>query len=102
MVAKKKKPIIRRKKRRTGLHRIRIGNVWWTLVVVPHPISEVYGYASIQLKLIVVDGTLSDERFMDTIIHEFGHALEWGASEKSVKRRGQSFARILTELGYAN
>jgi len=52
------------------------------------------------LKLIILDGTLSEEAFLDVLLHEVGHALEWKATERAVRKRATEFARILTQLGY--
>ena len=94
---KKRKPKIQR---RSGFFDLKIGKETWTIVVIPHAISEVYGYANKDLKLIILDGTLSEEAFLDVLLHEVGHALEWKATERAVRKRATEFARILTQLGY--
>lgn len=92
----------RGKKVRSGVGTIRIGRVWWNIVVTEHPLRGVMGYCQQSLKLIVVDGTEKDNIFLNTLIHEASHGLDYKRAEGVIERQGSVLADLLTAFGYKN
>lgn len=84
---------------RSGIGTIKIGRKWWNILITEFPLVGVYGYCNESLRTIVVDGTIKDNPFLDTLIHEVRHAVDPKATEAAVERQGTVTANLLTAFG---
>jgi Zn-dependent peptidase ImmA (M78 family) len=50
---------------------------------------------------ILINPDQTDNRVLNTIIHEIAHAFFWEASEKTVNKFGNTVARLLAKEGWA-
>lgn len=91
-----------RKTVRSGIGRIRIRGEWWTLVIVAEEFRGKYGYFDHALNMIVVDGTLKNNEFLDTLLHEASHGLDVTRKEKVIREQGQVLSSLMLACGYKN
>ncbi len=87
---------------RRGIGALKIGKTDWNIVITEHPLRGVYGYCDEALKLIVIDGTAESVEFLDTVIHEASHGLDFRRKEKAIKEQGNALSQLLTAFGYKN
>lgn len=89
-----------RKKVVSGYGRMKVDRQIWTIVVVAFPFSKVCGYYCPMLKQLVIDGTEAERDRLDTLLHEIGHGLDPGRSERVILKQGHVQADLLTAFGY--